>query len=53
MQQEIYLGEVIFDGWRGLVYTVGTNAKDILIGTKLLREKIFSVIFQTKRLTIK
>ncbi len=53
VRQEIYLGEVIFNGWRGLVYTVGTNTKDILIGTKLLREKILSVNFQTKRLTIK
>lgn len=53
VEQEIYLGEAIFDGRRGPTYSVSTEAQDILIGTKLLRDKILLVNFQTKQVTIK
>jgi clan AA aspartic protease len=53
VEQEIYLGEAIFDGRRGPVYAVSTEAQDILIGTKLLRGKTLTVNFRTKRVTIK
>jgi clan AA aspartic protease len=53
VEQEIYLGEVVFDGRRGPVYTVATHADDILIGTKLLRNKLLTVHFTTRRVTIK
>lgn len=53
VEQQIYLGEAIFDGQRGPVYTVATEAQDILIGTKLLRGKTLVVNFSTKRVTIK
>lgn len=53
VEQEIRLGEVVFDGRRSAVYTVITDAQDILIGTKLLRKKILTVNFNTKRITIR
>ena len=53
MEQEIYLGEVIFDGQRGPVYSVSTEAQDILIGTKLLRGKTLVVNFRTKQVTVR
>lgn len=53
VEQEIYLGEAVFDGRRSPVYTVATDADDILIGTKLLREKVLVVDFRTKRVTVR
>lgn len=53
VEQEIYLGEAIFDGQQGPVYSVSTEAQDILIGTKLLRDKILVVNFQTKQVTVR
>ena len=53
VEQESYLGEAIFDGQRGPVYSVATEAKDILIGTKLLRGKTLVVNFQTKQVTVR
>jgi len=53
VEQEIYLGEVIFDGRRGPVYTVSTESQDILIGTKLLGGKTLLVNFLTRRVTIR
>jgi clan AA aspartic protease len=53
VEQEIYLGDAIFDGQRGPVYSVATEAKDILIGTKLLRGKTLVVNFQTKQVSVR
>ena len=53
VEQEIYLGEIIFDGKRGPVYSVSTQAQDILIGTKLLRGKIVVVNFRTAQVTVR
>jgi hypothetical protein len=53
VEQEIYLGEVIFDGRRGPVYSVVTEAQDILIGTKMLRGKTLVVNFRTKQVTVR
>lgn len=53
MEQEIYLGEVLFDGHRGPVYSVATEAQDILIGTKMLRGKTLVVNFRTKHVTVR
>jgi clan AA aspartic protease len=52
VEQEIYL-EIIFDGQRGPVYSVMTEAQDILIGTKLLRGKTLVVNFRTKQVTVR
>jgi len=53
VEQEIYLGEAIFAGRRGPVYTVATDAHDILIGTKLLRERVLRVDFRSRRVTVR
>ena len=53
VEQEVYFGEVIFDGRRYRVFAVGSESRDILIGTKLLRDKILLVNFRRKRVTVK
>ena len=53
VEQEIYFGEVLLDGRRSPVYSVATDAKDILVGTKLLRSKILTVNFRTKRVLVR
>ena len=53
VEQEIFLGEVIFDGQRGPIYGVATKAQDILIGTKMLRNKTLVVHFRTKQVTVR
>lgn len=53
VEQAIYLGEAVFDGKRNPVYSVATEANDILIGTKLLHEKVLEIDFQTKRVMIR
>ena len=53
VEQEIYLGEVIFDGQRGPVYSVATEAQDLLIGTKMLRGETLVVNFRTKQVTVR
>ena len=53
VEQEIFLGEIVFDGQRSPAYVVATNAQDILIGTKLLRHKLLSVNFRTARVVVK
>lgn len=53
VEQEIYLGEVIFDGQQSPVYSVSTEGHDILIGTKLLRNRTLIVNFRTSQVTIR
>lgn len=52
VEQEVYLGEIVFDGHRSMVYAVATNAQDVLIGTKLLRTKALTIDFRTQRVVI-
>jgi len=52
-EQEIFLGEIVFDGQRGPAYVVATQAQDILIGTKLLTGKFLSINFRTARIVVK
>jgi clan AA aspartic protease len=53
VEQEIYLGEINFDGKRGPVYSVATEAQDILIGTKLRRGKTLVINFRTNQVTVR
>ena len=53
VKQAIYVGEAIFAGRRGLVYTVATEAHDILIGTKLLRGHTLTINFRAGRVSIR
>lgn len=52
VEQEVYLGEVVFAGDRRMVYAVATDAQDILIGTKLLREKVLTIDFRIRQVVI-
>jgi clan AA aspartic protease len=52
-EQEIFLGEINFDGQRGPVYSVATEAQDILIGTKLPRGKSLVIDFRTNQVTVR
>ena len=53
VEQEIFLGEIFFDGQRSPTYVVATQAQDILIGTKLLKNKLLSINFRTARVVVK
>ena len=53
VEQEIFLGEIVFDGQRSPAYVVATQAQDILIGTKLLKSKLLSIAFRTARVVVK
>ena len=52
VEQEIFLGEIVFDGQRSPAYVVATQAQDILIGTKLLKNKFLSINFRTARVVV-
>jgi len=53
VEQDIWLGQIIFAGYRGPVYTVATEAHDILIGTKLLRNRVLTIDFRTRRVAVR
>jgi clan AA aspartic protease len=52
VEQPVYLGQVIFDRARVMVYAVATDANDVLIGTRLLDQKVLTVNFRKKRVKI-
>lgn len=52
VEQEIYLGDIVFDGVRGPAYAVATDAREILIGTKLLRKKVLKIDFSAGTVVI-
>ncbi len=51
--QSIYVGQIIFNRVRLMVYAVVTDSKDVLIGTRLLEHDILAINFRTKRVTIR
>lgn len=53
VEQEIFLGRIVFDGQESPAYVVATRAQDILIGTRLLKHKILSINFRTARVVIR
>ena len=53
VEQEIFLGDIIFDRKRSPAYIVATASHDILLGTKLLEGKRLVIDFRTARVTIK
>lgn len=50
---DVYLGEIRWNKKWLLVYALVTNSKDILIGTKLLKDSILTINFRSKKLHIK
>jgi clan AA aspartic protease len=53
VEQQVYLGHVVFDRRPLQVYVVTSNSKDILIGTKLLRSKRLMIDFDAGTVVIK
>ena len=53
VEQEIFLGEIVFDEQRSPAYVVATQAQDILIGTKLLKNMFLSINFRTAKVVVK
>ena len=52
LKEKVYLGEIIFNGKVQKVYVLSNKTKDILIGTKLLINKILVINFKTNKLEI-
>ena len=50
--QSVYLGKIIFDGKEKETYILTSKSNDILIGTKLLRDKVLTVDFREKKVKI-
>lgn len=53
LEANVYLGKVIFDGSEHEVECIASHSKEILLGTKLLKNKVLFVNFKTKSLYIK
>ncbi len=53
VEQDIFLGEIVFDGQRSPAYVVATQAQDILIGTKLFKNKLLSINFRTAQVILR
>jgi clan AA aspartic protease len=49
VEQEIFLGDIVFHRKRTPAYIVATASSDILIGTKLLSHTVLHIDFRTKR----
>lgn len=47
IKAEVYLGEVLFDGRKRRVGILSSDSKDILIGTRLIQDKVLTVNFKT------
>lgn len=48
----VFLGEIEWENKSRPVYALVTNSKDILIGTKLLKDSILTINFCTKKVKI-
>lgn len=53
VEQRVYLGKILWGSQEQDVYAVTSRAKDILIGTKLLRRCRLLIDFPRKRLLIR
>ena len=52
VEQKVFLGEIRCFGVQQQVYAVASHADDILMGTRLLRQKQLNINFLTKKLQI-
>lgn len=51
-KEEVYLGKIMFDGEGHDVFAIATDSEDMLIGTKLLKEKILMINFRLNKIEI-
>lgn len=52
VNQRVYLGEVIFGEVKQIIYAVTSRSNDILIGTKIFKDKILRIDFKKKKVEI-
>ncbi len=52
VRQKVYLGKIIFDRIECDVYILTSKAQDILVGTKLLKNKVLKIDFKSKKVEI-
>lgn len=52
IKDKVYLGDIAFHKKRKYTYILSNKTNDILIGTKLLADKILSINFKAKTLEI-
>lgn len=53
VEEKVYLGKIVWDGEIQDVYAVTSHAKDILIGTKLLRKNKLFIDFPKKKVILR
>ena len=49
---DAFLGKIVFDGKNTVVYALASDTADILIGTKLLRNKVLTIDFGRKTISV-
>lgn len=52
VEEEIYLGKVVFDHEPKYVIGLSNRSTDLLIGTKLLENKILTIDFKNNEVTV-
>jgi len=52
VEEKIYLGKIIFDGDEIKVISLTNRTKDVLIGTKVLKNKILKIDFKNSKVII-
>ncbi|MBM3707309.1 MAG: hypothetical protein FJW69_03050 [Actinobacteria bacterium] len=52
VEEKVYIGKIIFDGDELQVFSLTNRSTDVLIGTKVLKNKILKVDFKNSRVII-
>ena len=52
VEEKVYLGKIVFDGDELQVFSLTNRTKDVLIGTKVLKNKILKVDFKDSKVII-
>ena len=52
VRQKVYLGKIIFDGKEMESYILTSKSRDVLIGTKLLKDRVLTVNFKLRKVRI-
>lgn len=50
--EKVYIGRIFFDGDELKVFSLTNRSSDILIGTKILKNKILKIDFRNSKVTI-
>ena len=52
VEEKVYLGKIFFDGDELQVFSLTNRTNDVLIGTKVLKNKILKINFKDLKVTI-